>query len=147
YPALADGWAYLDGAAGTQVPRAVIDAEAAAYRAGMGNHGGAFPASKRSDAITDSARAAVADLLGSSADGVVLGPRMTALTDRLGEAVGGPWGAGDEVVLPRLDHDGNVRPWVQAAGSTGVIVRWADPQPPALDLPTTAVTALLSERT
>src|SRR4051812_50170949 len=45
YPALADGWAYLDGAAGTQVPRAVIDAESAAYAAGIGNHGGGFPGS------------------------------------------------------------------------------------------------------
>src|SRR4051794_41752482 len=43
YPALAVGWAYLDGAAGTQVPRAVIEAESAAYGAGIGNHGGAFP--------------------------------------------------------------------------------------------------------
>ena len=51
YPALADGHAYLDGAAGTQVPVPVIDAIAAAYRAGIGNIGGAFAASERSDAI------------------------------------------------------------------------------------------------
>src|SRR5689334_16569640 len=70
YPALADGWAYLDGAAGTQVPRAVIEAESAAYAAGIGNHGEAFAASRRSDALTTAARAAVADLLGvpSSSD-------------------------------------------------------------------------------
>jgi selenocysteine lyase/cysteine desulfurase len=34
YPALADGFAYLDGAAGTQVPGAVIEAIAGAYRGG-----------------------------------------------------------------------------------------------------------------
>ena len=45
YPALADGHAYLDGAAGTQVPVPVIDAIADAYRAGIGNVGGAFAAS------------------------------------------------------------------------------------------------------
>src|SRR6266566_2657003 len=50
YPALADGYAYLDGAAGTQLPDAVIDAISAAYRGGLGNAGGAFPASGRSDA-------------------------------------------------------------------------------------------------
>jgi selenocysteine lyase/cysteine desulfurase len=49
YPALADGYAYLDGAAGTQVPAAVIEAIAGAYRAGIGNVGGAFPASGRSE--------------------------------------------------------------------------------------------------
>ncbi|HEV3496648.1 MAG TPA: cysteine desulfurase-like protein, partial [Actinomycetes bacterium] len=48
YPALADGHAYLDGAAGTQVPATVIEAIAGAYRAGIGNVGGAFPASGRS---------------------------------------------------------------------------------------------------
>ncbi|MGZ4313966.1 MAG: aminotransferase class V-fold PLP-dependent enzyme, partial [Solirubrobacteraceae bacterium] len=65
YPALADGWAYLDGAAGTQVPRAVIEAEAGAYTAGIGNVGGAFAASRRSEALTAGARAAVADLVGA----------------------------------------------------------------------------------
>ena len=45
YPALADGYAYLDGAAGTQLPGTVIDAIGDAYRAGLGNSGGVFPAS------------------------------------------------------------------------------------------------------
>src|SRR5829696_7824097 len=64
YPALADGWAYLDGAAGTQVPEAVIEATAQAYRQGIGNQGGAFAASARSDLYASQARAAVADLVG-----------------------------------------------------------------------------------
>ena len=51
YPALADGYAYLDGAAGTQLPEPVIEAIAGAYRAGLGNSGGAFPASARADEI------------------------------------------------------------------------------------------------
>src|SRR5947208_16010414 len=74
YPALADGYAYLDGAAGTQVPETVIDAIGGAYRAGIGNVGGAFPASARADEIVAGARRAVADLVGGQPDGVVLGP-------------------------------------------------------------------------
>src|SRR5271166_3242287 len=62
YPALADGYAYLDGAAGTQVPAAVIDAISQAQSGGLGNSGGAFPASQRADAITAASRAAVAAL-------------------------------------------------------------------------------------
>jgi cysteine desulfurase family protein (TIGR01976 family) len=148
YPALADGWAYLDGAAGTQVPRAVIEAESAAYAAGMGNLGGAFAASKRSDALTRAARAAVSDLVGGPGpDGVVLGPSTTALTYRFADGIGRTWQPGDEIVLTRLDHDANVRPWVQAAERAGVTVRWADPVLPELDLPLEAVTALLGERT
>ena len=148
YPALADGWAYLDGAAGTQVPDVVIDAEAAAYRAGLGNHGGAFAASCRSDALTTAARQAVADLLRApSPQGIVLGPSSTALTYRFAQALARRWRPGDEVVVTRLDHDANVRPWVQAADRAGVVVRWADPDLVTLDLPTDAITALLSSRT
>ena len=51
YPALGDGYAYLDGAAGTQVPSAVIEAIADTYRSGIGNVGGAFLASERADGI------------------------------------------------------------------------------------------------
>jgi cysteine desulfurase family protein (TIGR01976 family) len=148
YPALRDGWAYLDGAAGTQVPQAVIDAESVAYAAGMGNHGGFFAASQRSDEHTLAARTGIVDLLGApSAAAVVLGPSMTALTYRFAEGLAKTWQSGDEIVLTRLDHDGNVRPWVQAADRAGVTVRWADPVLPEIELPTEAVTAQLSERT
>ncbi|MFZ0158017.1 MAG: cysteine desulfurase-like protein [Kineosporiaceae bacterium] len=148
YPALADGWAYLDGAAGTQVPEAVIAAESAAYRAGIGNHGGLFAASRRSAAHTAAAREAVVDLLGAPGPaGVALGPSTTALTFRFAGALAKTWREGDEIVLTRLDHDANVRPWVLAAERTGVTVRWADPVLPGLDLPTEVVTGLLTERT
>ena len=148
YPALADGWAYLDGAAGTQVPRSVIEAESKAYAGGIGNHGGAFAASKRSDALTAAARAAVADLVGApSPQGVVLGPSSTALAYRFAQALGRTWQAGDEIVVTRLDHEANVRPWVQEAERAGVSVRWADPEPDTLDLPVGAVADLLTPRT
>ena len=64
YPALADGYAYLDGAAGTQVPASVIEAIGYAYRSGIGNTGGEFPASDRSGAIVAEARRAVAAFAG-----------------------------------------------------------------------------------
>ena len=79
YPALSDGHAYLDGAAGTQVPVPVIEAIADAYRSGIGNTGGAFAASGRSGAIVAECRQALADLTGGSPDGVILGPNMTTL--------------------------------------------------------------------
>src|SRR5579862_4928050 len=124
YPALADGDAYLDGAAGTQVPVPVIEAIAAAYREGIGNLGGAFAASRRSGEIVSAARSAVADLVGCVPDGVVFGPSATALAYRVANALSRAWTTGDEVVVSRLDHDSNVRPWIQAAGKAGVEVRW-----------------------
>src|SRR5580700_7058275 len=147
YPALADGHAYLDGAAGTQLPSPVIDAIAGAYRAGLGNTGGAFPASLRSEAITDECRRAVADLTGGVPEGVILGPNMTTLTYRLARTLAAGWGPGDEVVVTRLDHDANVRPWVQAAAAAGATVRWADVQLPEGDLPVPTFAGLISERT
>jgi cysteine desulfurase family protein (TIGR01976 family) len=147
YPALADGHAYLDGAAGTQVPAAVIDAIAGAYRSGIGNVGGTFPASARSGSIVAECRAAVADLVGGEPDGVIIGPNMTTLTYRLADTLSRSWEPGDEVVVSRLDHDANVRPWVQAAGRRGAIVRWAEVDKSTTELPAAQYSSLVSERT
>jgi cysteine desulfurase family protein (TIGR01976 family) len=147
YPALADGYAYLDGAAGTQVPAAVIDAMSRAQAAGLGNAGGAFPASKRADAITAGSRAAVAALTGGQPDGVIFGPSMTALTYRLAGALAKDWQPGDEVVVSQLDHDANVRPWVQAAERAGARVRWAAVDPDTGELPAGQYGELITDRT
>jgi cysteine desulfurase family protein (TIGR01976 family) len=147
YPALADGHAYLDGAAGTQVPGPVIDAIAAAYRAGIGNVGGAFAASERSDAIVAEARRAVADLTGGAASGVVFGPSMTALTYRMSGALARGWAPGDEIVVSRLDHDANIRPWIQAAARAGAVVRWAEADLATGELPAAQYAELVGDRT
>jgi cysteine desulfurase family protein (TIGR01976 family) len=147
YPALGDGYAYLDGAAGTQVPSAVIEAIADAYRSGIGNAGGAFPASGRSDSILAECRRALADLTGARPEGVILGPNMTTLTYRLADTLSRRWGPGDEVVVSRLDHDANIRPWVQAAARRGATVRWAEVDISTAELPPGQYGELLSERT
>jgi cysteine desulfurase family protein (TIGR01976 family) len=147
YPALADGYAYLDGAAGTQVPGSVISAISEAYRTGLGNTDGAFPASARSDAIMRSCREAVADLVGGVPEGVVLGPNMTTLTYRIAAALAATWLPGDEVIVSRLDHDANIRPWVQAAGRAGAVVRWAEVDAATGELPAEQFAGLLGGRT
>ena len=147
YPALTDGHAYLDGAAGTQVPVAVIDAIADAYRSGLGNVGGAFAASDRSGEIVRECRRAVADLTGGQPDGVILGPNMTTLTYRLAGTLAKAWGPGDEVIVSRLDHDANVSTSVQAAARAGATVRWAEVDTSTTDLAAAQYTDLLSERT
>jgi cysteine desulfurase family protein (TIGR01976 family) len=146
YPALDDGYAYLDGAAGTQVPRPVIDAISGAYEVGIGNAGGEFPASARSMRMTEECRQGVADLVGGSPAGVVLGPNMTTLTYRIAGALAAAWRPGDEVIVSRLDHDANVRPWIQAAARAGAVVRWAEPDPVTGELPTEQYSDLLTDR-
>ena len=147
YPALADGYAYLDGAAGTQVPASVIQAIGMAYADGLGNSGGAFAASARSDAITAECRRAVAALTGGEPQGVILGPNMTTLTYRMAATLARDWQPGDEVIVSRLDHDANVRPWVQAAAQAGARVRWAEIDPATGELPAAQYAELLSSRT
>src|ERR1700678_573714 len=112
FPSLSSEVARLDGAAGTQVPLAVIDSVAAALRTAMSNTGGPFAASQASTRVVADARAAVADLVGGTPDGVILGPNMTTLTFHISEALSRTWTPGDEIVLTSLDHDANIRPWV-----------------------------------
>ena len=147
YPAVADGYAYLDGAAGTQVPDVVIEAISAAQAAGLANGGGVFPASRRADSITSDCRAAIAALTGGHPDGVVLGPNMTTLTYRLAAVLASTWAAGDEIVVSRLDHDANIRPWLQVAERAGATVRWAEVDPETGELPAAQYGGLITDRT
>lgn len=147
YPALAEGFVHLDGAGGTQTAGPVIDAVSAAMRTATGNRSAAFTPGRRSLEQVAAARAAVADLLGAEPDGVVLGPSATALTYTLARTLGAGWRPGDEVVVSRLDHDANVRPWVQAAEAAGATVRWAEFDRDTGDLPAGQYADLVGERT
>src|ERR671918_1453594 len=90
---------------------------------------------------------AVGRLLGADPRGVAFGPSMTAMTMRFSAAVGRTLSAGDEIVCTRLDHDANVRPWLIAAERAGASVRFAEPDPETLELPASAVQAVLGEHT
>ncbi|WP_320068015.1 cysteine desulfurase-like protein [Micromonospora sp. RTGN7] len=147
YPALAEGYVHLDGAGGTQTAAPVVDAVTAAMRAAVGNRSAAFVPGRRSLEMVTAARSAVADLLGARPEGVVLGPSATALTYTLARTLGAGWRPGDEVVVSRLDHDANVRPWVQAAEAAGATVRWAEFDRATGELPTDQYADLIGERT
>jgi cysteine desulfurase family protein (TIGR01976 family) len=147
FPGLLDGTVMLDGAAGTLVPIAVIDAVGDALRYSMANVHGEFPASRRSTETVMAARQAIADLVGGDPEGVVLGPNMTTLTFHLADALSAGWGPGDEVVVTTLDHDANVRPWVLAAERARATVRWAEFDPDTGELPVEAFEGLIGERT
>lgn len=147
FPALASGTAFFDGPGGTQTPTPVIDAMADALRQPLSNRGQLTAAARNADAITIAAREAVADLLLADPAGVVFGRSATALTFDLARARSATWGPGDEVVVTRLDHDGNVRPWLVAAERAGATVRWVDFDPQTGELDPEVVSAQLSERT
>lgn len=147
FPALAEGAAHFDGPGGSQVPAQVADAVAATLRSAVANRGTVTAAERRAEQVVVAARAAVADLLGTDPRGVVFGRSMTQLTYDVSRALSRQWGPGDEVVVTRLDHDANIRPWVQAADAAGATVRWAEFDRTTAELPVEAVTSLLTERT
>lgn len=145
--ALADGTAYFDGPGGTQTPDVVADAIAATLRAPLSNRGTAYAAARNAEGVVQGFRAAMGDFLGVDPGVVVHGRSMTALTFDLARTLAQDWGPGDEVVVSRLDHDANVRPWVIAAERAGATVRWADLDPETCELTVEAVAAVLGERT
>ena len=125
-PALADGTAYFDGPGGTQTPDLVAEAIASALERGLSNRGSVTAAERNADGITEAARLAGADLLNVDPRGIVFGRSMTALTFDVARTLARDWRPGDEVVVTRLDHDANVRPWVTYAERSGATVRWAE---------------------
>src|SRR4051812_39031947 len=149
FPALADGWSRLDAPGGSQPVDVAISAVADYMGSGaMANQGGVFDASGRVDALMLSARSVLGEFLGGDPLGVVFGPSMTTLTLSFAAAVGRTLSEGDEIVCTRLDHDGNVAPWLIAASRAGATVRFAEPSDrETLELPAAAVEAVLSERT
>lgn len=147
FPALTDRTAYFDGPGGSQTPSAVAEAVAGALVAGLSNRGATTASERRADAVVVAARQAAADLVGGEPGGVVVGRSMTALTFDLARTLARGWGPGDEVVVTRLDHDANVRPWVSAAEAVGATVRWADFDPDDAELAPEQVTDLVGPRT
>jgi cysteine desulfurase family protein (TIGR01976 family) len=147
FPALSLGIAHFDGPGGSQVPTAVADAVASTLTAGLANRGSVTEAEQRAEAVVVEARQAAADLLGAEPDGVVFGRSMTQNTYDLARALAKQWRPGDEVVVTRLDHDANIRPWVQAAHAAGATVRWAEPDRRTAELTVADVSAALSGRT
>ncbi len=147
FPALAEGAAHFDGPGGTQVPQVVADAVADALTSAVSNRGDVTASERRADDIVRAARAAMGDLLGVDPRGVVFGRSMTQLTYDFSRTLAKTWTDGDEVVVTTLDHDANIRPWVQAATAVGATVRWAEFDPSSAELSADAVAAVVSERT
>ncbi|MET0976950.1 MAG: aminotransferase class V-fold PLP-dependent enzyme, partial [Leifsonia sp.] len=126
FPSLADGVAHFEGPGGTQTPLSVGAAISVALTSPLSNRGTVGASERNADAIVVAFRRAMADLLGADPRGIVYGRSATQLTYDFSRHLSRGWGPGDEVVVTRLDHDSNVRPWVQAAERTGATVRWVD---------------------
>jgi cysteine desulfurase family protein (TIGR01976 family) len=119
------GSAFLDGPAGTQVPKQVMDAVQYYFLGANANTYGAFLTSQRNDEMIRSSRAAMADFFNCDPNEVVFGQNMTTITFALARAIGRELNPGDEIVVTTLDHDANVAPW-RALEEKGVVIRQVD---------------------
>ncbi len=147
FPALASGAAFFDGPGGTQTPRPVADAVAATLCGPLSNRGSSTESERNAEAAVERFRTALADLLGVEPNGIVYGRSATQLAYDTARTLAATWGPGDEVVVTSLDHDSNIRPWVQAAERAGATVRWAEFDPATGELAVDAVEAVLGHRT
>ena len=147
FPGLVDGAAHFDGPGGSQTPDVVAEAISRLLTGPLSNRGRLTVAERNADRAVTEGRAAVADFLNADPQGVIFGRSMTALTFELARTMAKDWGPGDEVVVSRLDHDGNVRPWVIAAEAVGARVRWVGFDPATGELDPAAVAEQLGPRT
>ena len=147
FSALQSGVAHFDAPGGTQTPDAVADAIYQTLTAPLANRGRNTQAECNADDVVRRCRAALGDLLGVESDTVIFGRSMTALTFDMSRTISERWANGDEIVITRLEHDANARPWMIAAQRRGATVRWVDFDVETGALDVAAVGAALSDRT
>ncbi len=127
FPALSSDTIYFDNPGGTQIAREVLERIQQYLYYTNANHGGEFRTSRESDATVAEARLAVAEFLNAARpEEIVFGPNMTTLTLSISRSLARTLQPGDELVVTRLDHDGNVAPWLLIAEDRGCSVRWVD---------------------
>lgn len=147
FPSLRSGIAHFDGPGGTQTPWQVGQAVAATLTGPLSNRSRGAVSERNADDAVTGFRQAYADLLGVPARGIVLGRSATQLTYDVARALAKQWRPGDEVVVTRLDHDANIRPWIQAAEAVGAGVRWLDFDPETSELDPADLDEAITPRT
>jgi cysteine desulfurase family protein (TIGR01976 family) len=146
FTALQRRLAFFDGPGGTQCPDEVIDAVAGYLRSDNANVGAPYETSRRTSALVDLAHEKAGSFLGCSEEEVAFGQSMTSLNFLLTRALARELRAGDEVLVTRLDHDGNVAPWLALQEDIGIVVRYVDMHDD-LSLDLDSLSAQLGDRT
>lgn len=147
HPTLGDGWVHFDAPAGMLIPDSVATTVSTAFRGSLATTAGPHPAARRSAAVLQAARQAVADLVGADPRGVVLGADRAILLTALADAASSRVGLGYEVVVTRLDDEANIAPWLRAADRYGAKAKWAEVDIETGELPTYQWEGLITKST
>lgn len=147
FPSLSTGIAHFDGPGGTQTPAVVGEAVARTLTGPLSNRGSGLVSETNAEEAIAGFRHALADLLGARPEGIVYGRSATQITYDFARTIAKAWGPGDDVVVSELDHDSNVRPWVQVAKAVGATVRWLPLDPATGDLDLSGIDGVVTGRT
>jgi cysteine desulfurase family protein (TIGR01976 family) len=126
FSSLETGFGFFDAPGGSQVPDEVGQAIATTLRVASANLGAPYPTGQRVEKIVDDAKAGGARFFNCSPAEVVFGMNMTTINFALSRVLGRELKAGDEILVTRLDHDGNVAPWVELADDLGLVLHHVD---------------------
>ena len=156
---------YLDSAATTQKPLAVLDAERDYYlTSNAAVHRGAHQLAEEATEAFEGARSRIAEFVGAQPDEVVFTRNATeslnlmayAFSNATAKAAHGaplPAGAerfilreGDEILVTEMEHHANLVPWQEVCAKTGAVLRWI-PLTPEGRLDLSSLNALVTERT
>ena len=139
---------YLDNPAGTQVPATVASAVSNHMLTTAANAGGHFSTSIKTDQVTLKAHQDAALFLGArSAGEIVIGQSMTSLTFHLSRSICRDFQPGDEIIITRMEHEGNVGPWLTIAEDKGLLIRWVDFNRDSWQVEPEDLSALLNKNT
>lgn len=124
FPAIPDGWAYLDTAATAQKPRAVIDAIAHGYDTTYATvHRGVYQRSADMTLAYEAARGTVARFVGAQPDEIVFVRGATEGINLVAHSwAGQQLKAGDRILLSQLEHHSNIVPWQMVAERVGAAI-------------------------
>jgi cysteine desulfurase family protein (TIGR01976 family) len=147
FPSLNSGLAFFDGPGGSQVPSQVGLAISKAITLPISNRNIVTTSERNADQIVQDFRQGVADLINADPKGVVYGRSWTQITYDFARTLAKTWNPGDEIIVTNLDHDSNIRPWVQAAETAGALIKWAKFNAETGELPTSAISSLLTSKT
>ncbi len=111
FPALIEGFSFLDNAAGAQVPKQCIEGIAQFLATSSCNVGMPYPGSQAATQVRERTREETAAFFNCKPSEVAIGPSATALTFILSRALSRLFGEGDEVVISELEHEANASPW------------------------------------
>ncbi len=125
----------------------VGEAIAATLTGPLSNRGVSVLSEQNAEDAVAAFRRAGADLLGAVPEAIVYGRSATQLAYDFSRHLAKTWRPDDEIVVTRLDHDANVRPWIQAAERVGATVRWLTLDPATADLRLDELDEVVNERT